>query len=46
MSEERYDQLVEAARADERVLGLILTGSRGRESLFEPMRIGTSGWCC
>jgi hypothetical protein len=30
MSEERYDQLVEAARADERVLGLILTGSRGR----------------
>jgi hypothetical protein len=30
MSETRYDQLVDAARADERVLGLILTGSRGR----------------
>jgi predicted nucleotidyltransferase len=30
MSETRYEQLVEAARTDERVLGLVLTGSRGR----------------
>jgi len=30
MSETRYEQLVDAARADERVLGLVLTGSCGR----------------
>jgi hypothetical protein len=30
MSETRYEKLVEAARTDERVLGLVLTGSRGR----------------
>src|SRR5919197_5814624 len=30
MSEARYDKLVEDARTDEWVLGLILTGSRGR----------------
>lgn len=30
MSVEEYEQLVEAARADDRVLGIVLTGSRGR----------------
>jgi hypothetical protein len=36
MAEQDYTSLIEAARADDRVLGLVLTGSRGREAFVRP----------
>lgn len=36
MSESDYRTLVETARTDERVLGLVLTGSRGRRVFVRP----------